>query len=149
MHCALRFRKLGREWFCGKPLHLSLMFRSAVRALKMHHIGPHAGKGGVVLAVRGVSELVGLLDGMGNDRALVLFPIPRAFRAQPASDRVEPSQRLRNLRRVVAHRRYFFVVEVAVVDVCGAAWPVEPVAPVAPVAPLGAGVVVDVVFGAL
>ena len=47
MHCALRF-KLGREWFRGKPLHLSLMFHSAVRALKMHHIEPHTGQGGVV-----------------------------------------------------------------------------------------------------
>ena len=60
MHCALRFRKLGREWFCGKPLHLSLMFRSAVRALKMHHIGPHAGKGGVVDIKLKINWLSGL-----------------------------------------------------------------------------------------
>ena len=47
MHCALSF-KLGREWFRGKPLHLSLMFRSAVPALKAQHIGPDTGQGGVV-----------------------------------------------------------------------------------------------------
>jgi hypothetical protein len=37
-HCALRFREFEREWFRGKALYLSLMFRSAVRALKVQHI---------------------------------------------------------------------------------------------------------------
>ena len=60
MHCALRFRKLGREWFRGKPLHRSLMFRSAVRALKMHHIGPHTGQGGVVDIKLKINRLSGL-----------------------------------------------------------------------------------------
>jgi hypothetical protein len=59
MHCALRF-KLGREWFRGKPLHLSLMFRSAVGALKVQHIGPDTGQGGVVDIKLKINWLSGL-----------------------------------------------------------------------------------------
>ena len=44
---------------------------------------------GVVARVRGVGELVGLLDGVGHDRALVLLAIPRALDAQPARQGVE------------------------------------------------------------
>ena len=36
----------------------------------------------VVVAVRGVGELVGLLDGVGDDRARVLRAVPRAVAAQ-------------------------------------------------------------------
>jgi len=60
MHWALRFRKLGREWFRGKPLHLSLMFRSAVGALKVQHIGPDTGEGGVVDIKLKINRLSGL-----------------------------------------------------------------------------------------
>jgi len=60
MHCALRFRKLGREWLRGKPLHLSLMFRSAVGALKVQHIGPDTGQGGVVDIKLKINWLSGL-----------------------------------------------------------------------------------------
>jgi hypothetical protein len=60
MHWALRFRKLGREWFRGKPLHLSLMFRSAVGALKVQHIGPDTGEGGVVDIKLKINLLSGL-----------------------------------------------------------------------------------------
>ena len=49
---------------------------------------------GVVAAVRGVGELVGLLDRVRDDRALVLLAVPRALDAQPARDRVEPRERL-------------------------------------------------------
>ena len=40
--------------------------------------------------LRRVGELVGLLDGVRDDRALVLLAIPRALLAQPPGDRVEP-----------------------------------------------------------
>ena len=39
---------------------------------------------GVVTTLGGVGELVGLLDRVGHDRALVLLAIPRAF--APAAD---------------------------------------------------------------
>ena len=43
----------------------------------------------VVAAVGGVGELVGLLDGVGDDRALVLLAVPGALAAQAARDLVE------------------------------------------------------------
>jgi hypothetical protein len=36
-------RRFERERLRGKPLHLRLMFGSAVRTLKAQHIGPDAG----------------------------------------------------------------------------------------------------------
>ena len=45
---------------------------------------------GVVVAVRGGGELVGLLDGVGDDRALVLLAVPRALAPQAAGQLVEP-----------------------------------------------------------
>jgi hypothetical protein len=44
--------------------------------------------------VRGVRELVSLLDGVRNDRALVLLAIPRALTAQPVRELVQSEQRL-------------------------------------------------------
>jgi hypothetical protein len=43
----------------------------------------------VVARVRGVRELVGLLDRVRHDRALVLLAVPRALAPQPAGDLVE------------------------------------------------------------
>jgi len=40
---SFRLRGFEREGPRGKPLHLSLMFGSAVRALKAEHIGPDTG----------------------------------------------------------------------------------------------------------
>jgi hypothetical protein len=60
MHCALRFREFEREWFRGKALYLSLMFRSAVRALKVQHIGPDTGQGGIVDIKLKINRLSGL-----------------------------------------------------------------------------------------
>ena len=57
---ALRFRGFEREWLRGKPLHLSLMFGSAVRALKAQHIGPDTGQGGVVDIKLKINRLSGL-----------------------------------------------------------------------------------------
>src|SRR5438132_11301882 len=45
---ALRLRTFKREWPRGKPLHLCLMFNSAVRTSKPHQVGPDAGQGRVV-----------------------------------------------------------------------------------------------------
>src|SRR5215218_9064581 len=45
---------------------------------------------GVVAARRRVRELVGLLDRVRDDRALVLLPVPRAFAPQTARDLVAP-----------------------------------------------------------
>ena len=50
---------------------------------------------GVVAALRGVGQLVGLLDRVRDDRALVLLAVPRALDAQPARDRVESRERRR------------------------------------------------------
>ena len=80
---------------------------------------------GVIVPLRGVRELIGLLDRVRHDRSLVLLAVPRAFLAEPASDRVEPGEGLLDLRRSGAHRRYFLEdVEdvVAVVVAGGAVW---------------------------
>ena len=45
--------------------------------------------GVVALVVRRVGELVGLLDRVRDDRALVLLAVPRALHAQPARELVE------------------------------------------------------------
>ena len=44
---------------------------------------------GVVAALGGVGELVGLLDRVRDDRALVLLAVPRALDPQPARQLVE------------------------------------------------------------
>ena len=48
---------------------------------------------GVVTGVRGGRQLVGLLDRVRHDRALVLLAIPRALHAQAAGERVEALNR--------------------------------------------------------
>ena len=56
---------------------------------------------GVVARVRGGGQLVGLLDRVRDDRALVLLAVPRALHAQPAGERVEALNRaLRSPSRV-------------------------------------------------
>ncbi len=52
----------------------------------------------VIAPLRGVRELVGLLDGVRDDRALVLLAIPGAFAPKPPGDRVETLQCLSDLR---------------------------------------------------
>jgi hypothetical protein len=47
----------------------------------------------VVTGVRRIGKLVGLLDGVRHDRALVLLAIPGALAPQPAGDLVECQQR--------------------------------------------------------
>ena len=49
----------------------------------------------VVTRVRRVGQLVGLLDGVGDDAALVLLAVPGTLAPQAAGDRVELEQRLR------------------------------------------------------
>src|SRR3954452_19005427 len=60
---------------------------------------------GVVAGVRRVGELVGLLDGMRDDRALVLLAVPRALQPQAPCEGVEAPQRLDDLLGRLAHRR--------------------------------------------
>ena len=60
MPCAFRLRRFEREWLRGKPLHLSFMFGSAVRALKAQHIGPDTGQRGVVDIKLKINRLSGL-----------------------------------------------------------------------------------------
>ena len=48
---------------------------------------------GVVAGVRRGGELVGLLDGVRDDRALVLLAVPRALAPQPAGELVEGRDR--------------------------------------------------------
>ena len=49
---------------------------------------------GVVATVGGVGQLVGLLDGVGHDRALILLAVPRALLAQTPGDRVQARERV-------------------------------------------------------
>ena len=63
---------------------------------------------GVVAAARGVGQLVGLLDRVGDDRALVLLAVPRALAPQTPGDLVETLQGGRRLLRrpaALRHRR--------------------------------------------
>jgi hypothetical protein len=48
---------------------------------------------GVVARVGGGRQLIGLLDRVRHDRALVLLAVPRALLAQPAGERVEALNR--------------------------------------------------------
>src|SRR3954468_11847287 len=57
---------------------------------------------GVVTPVGGVGQLVGLLDGVGDDRALVLLAVPRALAAQAAGQLVEAADGA--LEVAAAHR---------------------------------------------
>ena len=57
---ALRFSGFERERLRGKPLHLSLMFRSAVRALKVQQIGPDTAQGAVIDIKLKIDRLSGL-----------------------------------------------------------------------------------------
>jgi len=47
----------------------------------------------VIAALRGVGKLVGLFDGVSDDRALVLLAVPRALAAQAPGDLVEALER--------------------------------------------------------
>ena len=54
----------------------------------------------LVVAARGrVGELVGLLDRVRDDRALVLLAVPGALAPQPAGDPVEALERLGGVHR--------------------------------------------------
>ena len=52
----------------------------------------------VVAALRRVGELVGLLERVRDDRALVLLPVPRALVAQAAGEVVEADERVGDVR---------------------------------------------------
>ena len=58
------------------------------------HVAELVDELGVVAAARGVGQLIGLLDRVRNDRALVLLAVPGAFAAQPAGDLVEAAERV-------------------------------------------------------
>jgi hypothetical protein len=53
------------------------------------HVAELVAQLGVVAGVGGIGELVGLLDGVRDDRALVLLAIPRALAPQAAGQLVE------------------------------------------------------------
>src|SRR5215212_2980626 len=57
----------------------------------------------VVAPMRRRGELVGLLDGVRDDRALVLLAVPRALDPQAAREGVEAPQRLDDLLGRLAH----------------------------------------------
>ena len=59
---------------------------------------------GVVARVRGVGQLVGLLDRVRDDRALVLLAVPGALAPQPAGDLVERPESVRACRSALALR---------------------------------------------
>src|SRR5215208_559652 len=58
---------------------------------------------GVIARVRRRGQLVGLLDGVRDDRALVLLAVPRALLAQAPREGVEAPQRLDDLLGRLAH----------------------------------------------
>ncbi len=66
---------------------------------------------GVVARVGRVGQLVGLLDRVRDNRALVLVAVPRTVAAQPARDLVKPRQR----GREIPVRAHYF----SGVGVCG------------------------------
>ena len=66
----------------------------------------------VVAPVGGVGQLVGLLDRVRDDRALVLLPVPGALASQPVGDRVQPRERAHRLRPLRAHPVVEVVAEV-------------------------------------
>ena len=53
------------------------------------HVAELVAQLGVVAGVGGVGQLVGLLDGVGHDRALVLLAVPRALAPQAAGELVQ------------------------------------------------------------
>jgi len=55
------------------------------------HVAELVAQLGVVAAMGGVGQLVGLLDGVRDDRPLVLLAVPRAFPPQAARQLVETS----------------------------------------------------------
>ena len=59
---------------------------------------------GVVAAVSSVGELIGLLDGMRDDRALVLLAIPRTLAPQAAGNAVQARDGLRCAARLAGLR---------------------------------------------
>src|SRR5215212_648075 len=85
---------------------------------------------GVVAALGGVGELVGLLDGVRDDRTLVLLAVPRAVAPQPARQLVEAADGRGDVVR--AHPP----VDVGGAACCGAA-PAPPCG-AAPAPPCGA-----------
>src|SRR4051794_33928976 len=58
------------------------------------HVAELVEQPGVVAALCGVGQLVRLLDGVRNDRALVLLAIPGAFPPQAAGQQVKARDRL-------------------------------------------------------
>jgi hypothetical protein len=48
----------------------------------------------VIPAMSGVSQLIGLLDRVRDDRALVLLAVPRTLTAQAVSDGIQTGDRL-------------------------------------------------------
>src|SRR6202042_1428987 len=110
----------------------------------------------VVAAVRGVGQLVGLLDRVRDDRPLVLLAVPRALDPQAPGDLIEAQQRRLDVLAVGArafagaHRRPYFVDVGVVVDGVLGAVDVAGAVPLwSGAVPLGAGVAGVGVFGAL
>ena len=67
------------------------------------HIAKLVEQLGVIAPLSGIGQLVGLLDRVGDDRALVLLTVPRAFAPQAAGDRVQALHRGGGVLAAVGH----------------------------------------------
>jgi hypothetical protein len=77
----------------GKAALTALLEQQGQEVDLEQHVAQLVEQLGVVARVGGVRELVGLLDRMRDDRALVLLAVPGALVPEPACDLVEPLER--------------------------------------------------------
>ena len=77
----------------GKAPRATLLEQQGEEVDLEEHVAELVEQLGVVAGVRCVGELVGLLDGVRDDRALVLLTVPRALLAEATRDLVQPPQR--------------------------------------------------------
>ena len=101
------------------------MPRSSSRSDEEVHLEEHVAELveqlGVVAGLGRVGQLVGLLDGVRDDRALVLLAVPRAFAAQQPRDLVEPGERGGRSALVSRQRAATYGWGCGVLGCCGAA----------------------------
>ena len=82
----------------GQVTSAALLHQQGEEVHLEEHVAQLVEQLGVVAALRRVCQLVGLLDGVRDDRALVLLAIPRTLAAQPPGELVEPVEGFEDVR---------------------------------------------------